>query len=196
MSEMQLYDQNGHRLYLTPDEREAFAAAAITHSQHDKARTFARTLYYTGCRVSEALELTSARVDSANGNLVFRTLKKRKTRGEQKQHWRAVPVPLSFLDELSLVHQLKQQKGEVSLWPVTRQTGWSWCKQIMEAINLEGVQATAKGLRHGFGVAAVLKGVPLPTLQKWLGHSDIKTTAHYLQIVGAEEKELAARMWG
>jgi len=195
MSEMQLYNDKGHRLYLTAEERETFAAAAISHSQHDQARTFARTLYYTGCRVSEALELTSSRVDAANGQLVFRTLKKRKKQGEQKQHWRAVPVPPSFLDELNLVHRLKQQKNDVRLWPVSRQTGWNWCKQIMKASNIEGAQATAKGLRHGFGVAAVLKGIPLPTLQKWLGHSDIKTTAHYLQIVGEEEKELAARMW-
>lgn len=195
MPEMQLHDPAGQRLYLTPDEREAFAAAAMCHAPHDEARTFARTLYYTGCRPSEAVELTARRVDAAAGVLTFRTLKKRVKPGEPCQHWRSVPVPSSFLDELALVHRLKSQREDVQLWPITRQTGWNWCKHLMQQIDLDGPHATAKGLRHGFGVACVMRHIPLPTLQKWMGHASLETTAIYLQVTGQEEKDLAARLW-
>jgi site-specific recombinase XerD len=50
-------------------------------------------------------------------------------------------------------------------------------------------------LRHGFGVAAVSKGIALNMVQKWLGHSQLTTTAIYANAVGEEEQNIAARMW-
>ena len=55
--------------------------------------------------------------------------------------------------------------------------------------------ASPKGLRHGFGVAAVSAGIPLNLVQKWLGHAQLSTTAIYADAVGAEEKDIARRMW-
>ena len=66
----------------------------------------------------------------------------------------------------------------------------------MEAAGLDGPQASPKGLRHGFGVAAVSAGIPLNLVQKWLGHAQLTTTAIYANAVGAEEKDIARRMWG
>ena len=48
---------------------------------------------------------------------------------------------------------------------------------------------------HACGVAAVAAGVPLPTIASILGHADIKTTAIYTTAIGAEARELVARMW-
>jgi integrase len=195
MSEMQLYGSQGERLYLNPAEREAFYRASADAKSHE-ARTFCRCLYYTGCRISEALELPRNRVDFGEQALTFRSLKKR----EEKPHWRSVPVPDSFLDELNLVHHLRRPPRGAAprLWPWHRSTGWRYVQEVMEAdgIDLSAPYATAKGLRHGFGVACVLKGIPLPTLKKWMGHASLDTTAIYLQVIGAEERELAGRLWG
>jgi len=62
--------------------------------------------------------------------------------------------------------------------------------------GIAGPQASPKGLRHGFGVAAVQAGIPLNMVQKWLGHAQLSTTAIYADAVGAEEQEIAERMWG
>jgi integrase len=32
-------------------------------------------------------------------------------------------------------------------------------------------------------------------VQRWLGHASMNTTAIYLQAIGDEEREIAARMW-
>ncbi|HRD76437.1 MAG TPA: tyrosine-type recombinase/integrase, partial [Hyphomicrobiaceae bacterium] len=53
----------------------------------------------------------------------------------------------------------------------------------------------AKGLRHAFGLHAIRCGVPLNLVQRWLGHASITTTVIYLQALGPEEREFAARMW-
>ena len=44
-------------------------------------------------------------------------------------------------------------------------------------------------------VAAVEAGVPLPTIAAILGHADLTTTAIYTTAIGAEARELVARMW-
>ena len=59
----------------------------------------------------------------------------------------------------------------------------------------DGPHACPKGLRHGFGVQAVSKGIALNMVQKWLGHAQLTTTAIYANAVGAVEQSIAARMW-
>ena len=51
-----------------------------------------------------------------------------------------------------------------------------------------------KGLRHGFGVQAVSRGIALIMAQKWLGHARLTTTAIYADAVGEEEQSIAAHM--
>jgi site-specific recombinase XerD len=44
-------------------------------------------------------------------------------------------------------------------------------------------------------VQAVTKDIPLNMVQKWLGHAQLSATAIYADAVGAEEQEIASRMW-
>ena len=93
MSEMRLYDTQGNRLYLSAEERTAFLAAA--RKRPPEERTIAETLTFTGCRISEALEITPRRVELDSGRVILRTLKKRRS-----DVYRAVPVPPAYLDTL------------------------------------------------------------------------------------------------
>jgi hypothetical protein len=47
-------------------------------------------------------------------------------------------------------------------------TGWRAVHAVMDAAGLDGPHALPKGLRRGFGVAAVSAGIPLNLVQKWL----------------------------
>ncbi len=66
---------------------------------------------------------------------------------------------------------------------------------VMQQADIIGAMTMPKGLRHGFAVASLMKGVPLPILQQWMGHASLETTAIYTQIFGAEEREFACRLW-
>jgi integrase/recombinase XerD len=184
---MLLYDWTGQRKYLTPAERLEFLRAA-ENAPH-AVRTFCATLAHTGCRLSEALALTAARVDLRAGVLVFESLKKRR-----KGIYRAVPVPPDFLETLRAVHDLAAL-GDARLWNWSRTTGWRRVREVMDAASLRGRCATPKGVRHGFGVKAVTSKVPLNMTQKWLGHARIATTAIYTDAMGPEEQKIAERMW-
>lgn len=190
----QLYDPAGQRKYLTKEERDAFLKAAEHADRH--VRTLCMALTYTGCRISEALQLTADRVDLSGKVIVFESLKKRR-----RGLYRAVPVPDGVLDALDLVHGLREAQRardagkSVRLWPFGRATAWRRVREVMDKAAISGPQASPKGLRHGFGVAAVQAGIPLNMVQKWLGHAQLSTTAIYADAVGAEEQAIAKRMW-
>lgn len=184
---IRLYDSAGRRKYLTPAERQEFLRAA-ENAPH-AVRTFCATLAHTGCRISEALALTAARVDLDAGVLVFESLKKRR-----KGIYRAVPVPPNLLESLEAVHDLGGL-GDARLWDWSRTTGWRRVREVMDAAAIRGLCATSKGVRHAFGIKAVTSEVPLNMAQKWLGHARLATTAIYTDATGPEEQMIASRMW-
>lgn len=66
----------------------------------------------------------------------------------------------------------------------------------MDAAGLtDPASATPRGMRHTCGVLAVLNGIPLNLVQRWLGHAQLATTSIYADAVGAEERSIASRMW-
>ena len=187
-----LLDARG-RKYLTGPERARFLAAAREHAR-PQVQTFALTLAHTGCRISEALALRAGDVDLATAEIRIATLKRR------REHWRAVPVPAELVRELALVHALRRaqanpKRSAERLWPFSRSTGTRHVLALMRSAHIKGPQASPKGLRHAFGVAAVTAGVPLPTIAAVLGHAELTTTAVYTTAIGAEARELVARMW-
>ena len=140
------------------------------------------------------LALTVDRVDLGADVLVFESLKKRRI-----GVYRSVPVPSPAGRARHGARRPEQQtrrgRGRgVRLWPWSRMTGWRAVHEVMAAAALEGPHASPKGLRHGFGVAAVSAGIPLNLVQKWLGHAQLTTTAIYADAVGAEEKDIAKRI--
>ncbi len=186
-----LIDPQGNRLYLTAAERAAFLKAA--EKAEREVRSFCEVLHFTGCRISEALALTIGRVDIEGQAVVFETLKKRRP-----GVFRAVPVPPRIIDTLSLVHgvrERREKRARERLWNWSRTTAWRNVKAVMAAAEVEGPQATPKGLRHGYGVAAIGATVPLNMLSRWMGHADIETTAIYANALGKEERSIAERMW-
>lgn len=188
---MNLFNSTGQRKYLNATEREAFRR--VLEKQPRQVRTFGLVLYYTGCRISEALALTPERIDLSEWTLTFESLKKR-----QRGIFRSVPVPHSLIDTLDLVHGLRELNADHKpkrLWDWSRMTAYRKIKGIMAKAGIEGMKATPKGLRHAFGISASQKGIPLNMVQKWLGHADIKTTAIYSEAVGVEERNLAQRLW-
>ncbi|MFH9171076.1 tyrosine-type recombinase/integrase [Methylobacterium sp. NPDC017609] len=177
-----LHTPRGHRKYLNPDERRRFLDAADRAGPELKA--FCHLLAWSGCRLSEALALSVTDLDPG-GSVAIRSLKKR-----GRTMVREVPVPEAVVTQLG---QLPGASG--SLWSWGRTTAWRHVKNVMAAAGITGLQASPKGLRHGFGVHAVRSGIPLNLVQRWLGHADIATTAIYADVMGAEEREIAARMW-
>jgi len=180
-----LYDAEGGRKYICAIEHRRFLDAA--NRAEPATRAFCRLLAFTGCRISEALSLTPARLDDGTQRVIFLTLKRR------KRVFRSVPIPRALMSEL---HGLcAGHAPDAPLWSWTRQTAWRHVKAAMAMAGIAGSQATPKGLRHGFGVANAEHNVPPALTRRWMGHASLETTAIYQQVMGREELAFARRIW-
>lgn len=182
-----VFHSDGQRKYLTNSEINAFILSA--KSMDAQTYAFCLMLSMTGCRISEALSLTSASIDFESKNVNILSLKKR-----GKVIFRSVPLPLWMLKEFRnwlasgvLMHD--------RLWPWSRMTAYRRVLEVMQSAGIRGRYATPRGLRHGFGVRAIQAKIPLTLVQRWLGHADIKTTAIYTAAMGEEERLIASQMW-
>ncbi len=182
-----MFDRQGRRKYLNGAERQAYFD--VIKGESDEAhRAFGLTLFHTGCRISEALSLTGTGIDLSQKCIVFETLKQRR-RGQ----FRAVPIPDSLVGALGKL--LVGADRSSPIWRFSRATAYRMVKRQMIGAGIEGAMACPKGLRHSFAIACIGESIPLPTVQKWLGHARLETTAIYLGVTGDEERNLARRLW-
>jgi len=107
------------------------------------------------------------------------------------------------LNDLNLAHGLKksaksrkQTPEDTLLWDWSRSTAFRRVIEVMDAARIpDGPQKCPKGLRHGFGVLAITKGIPLNIVSKWMGHASLDVTAIYANALGEEQRTIASRMW-
>lgn len=179
----QVFDEIGRRKYLNDAERTRFLAAA--NSLPPSARALCQVLVFTGCRVSEALSLRRHQLDADCKALAIRTLKRRRL------VFRVVPIPEALFELLQGL-----EVGESGhFWTMHRSNAWRLVRREMEKAEIRGPMACCRGLRHGFGMRAAGRHVPPNVIQRWMGHSSSATTAIYLDALGQEERDFAARTW-
>ena len=104
-SAMRLYGTRSERLYINQSERERLIALA--EDKEPSLRAFVLTLIYTGCRISEALELTESSLQKDECILSIRTLKRRTL------HVREIPVPPQLVSALE--EHLRRKGGHLAL---------------------------------------------------------------------------------
>jgi integrase/recombinase XerD len=159
-----------------------------------KDRLLTLTVAFTGVRISEVLAVMPQSFQIATCILAVLTLKQRRI------VWREVPIPPWLMAELNAHFgiadaQRDPVRASQRLWPQHRVTAWRVIKHAMKISQIIGRAACPRGLRHSFGIGMCQSSVPLPLLQRWLGHSRISTTAIYTAACGPEEIAFAARFW-
>jgi integrase len=126
----------------------------------------ARFLAFSGCRISEARKVTWADVDFERGEIKVRNAKRSKV--SNAQELRFVPVIPSML---GLLERLRRDQSPE---PSDRVCILGECqKSLTRACAIVGIKRiTHHDLRHLFATRCIEAGVDIPTVARWLGHSD------------------------
>jgi site-specific recombinase XerD len=135
--------------------------------------------YGAGLRVSEACALRVCDIDSKRMQLHVDQGKGGKNR--------SVPLSVRLLEVLRTYYRLTRPTGEYLFAargqdrPLTRQ---AVSKALHKAVVHCGLhkRVSAHTLRHSFATHLLELGTDLRTIQVFLGHSSIQTTAHYAQV--------------
>ncbi len=193
-----LFSDVGERKYLDAAEQKRFYQA-LDVLENPKDRSFCQYIYLTGVRPSEALNAQFQDINVDESYVIVRSLKKRG--GEKGRHFRVVPIPRWFANELDKIHRIRETQTQDEnavqrhLWPMGRTTGWERMNRVMKAANISGAKACARGLRHTFGVNAAMTMISDLLIKSWMGHVDLQTTAIYTALGPGADRAIAERMW-
>jgi len=192
--------------YLDGPELNALMRATLDTPLRLTDRMLYLTAAMTGMRQGELLALRWRDIDWSAGRVRVR---RNYVRGEfgtpkSKRSSRAVPLADRLAGELERHFQRSSFRGDDDLvfWhpvvggPLERSR---LLKRYKAALRRAGVREVRfHDLRHTFGTRMAAAGVPLRTLQEWMGHRDFKTTLVYAdyQPDAAREGELVERAFG
>ena len=167
-------------LLSTPDIQSALGA-------RDKA--ILETLYATGIRVSETIELKLSDVNLSAGFIrVF-------GKGEKERIVPIGKIASSFLEKY--VNEIRPKLANYETtklflnWrggSLSRQSIWKMIKRYAILVGIRK-KTSPHTLRHSFATHLLNRDVDLRALQKMLGHSDISTTQIYTHL---DDKRLKA----
>lgn len=190
-NEAGLHAANGERKYVNRAER-ARILAALEKLNPDQS-LFGLLLAWTGARVSEILALGADSFQVEASVVTIVTLKRRKT------SIREVPIPPALMARLERRYSLRrtQRSGNAfgRLWPWCRVTGWRIIRRACALAHVTGRRACPRGLRHGFGVGALLTSVPITVIQRLMGHAKLATTSIYMAVAGPDVALLLKPFW-
>ena len=197
------WQQVGERLGCSPATAIYLYRATPEAVLEDDLARVDRVLYLTaamtGLRQGELLGLRWRDVDwPAQKIRVVRPYVRGKFRTpKSRTSSRAVPMADRVGQHLELLFQACAYQAENDLVFGHPHTGRPLersqvSKRFKRALKRAGVREVRfHDLRHTFGTRCAAAGVPLRTLQAWMGHADIKTTMVYTHYApGANEAEL------
>jgi integrase len=188
--------------FLTQPEIDALVGAVPDDSLGAVERTLYLTAAMTGMRQGELLALRWLDIDWMAGRVRVRRNYVRNEFGtpKSKRSSRSVPLADRLAGELERHFQRSQFQADDELVFAHPLTGKpldrsKLLKRFKKALRCAGVREVRfHDMRHTFGTRMAAAGVPMRTLQEWMGHRDFKTTLIYADYApDAHEAELVER---
>ena len=183
---------------LTPDEVHALLdACSFSPYTELRNRALLTTLYRTGLRCSEALALKAKDVDFTGTSI--RVLH---GKGERA---RTVGIDPGALDILKQWMNQREHRGFTATQPLFctgtgNQVPSSYVRHVLKRLGVEAGIAKrvhAHGLRHTHAYELMMEGIPIPIIQRQLGHSSLATTDIYLSHIAPKQviDAISKREW-
>ncbi len=155
-----------------------------------KHRTMLMTTYAAGLRVSEVVRLRPEHILSERGQIRIEEGK------GNKQRYTVLSPRL--LEQLRGYYRVYRPAGgwmfPSTFWPDRPLTANSAKRVFNRAAKLSGLPNNGgiHSLRHSFATHLLEAGVPLPVIQRLLGHTNLATTSRYLHV----RREIIAELKG
>ena len=159
------------------------------HDRHGlRIRALVVVLWRAGLRISEALALNETDIDERRGSLLIRHGK-----GDKR---REAGMDQFGLEQLAawLTHRVALPPGPLFCVIDGPTRGRAWCATAVRAqLRHLAVDAGVRRrfaphqLRHAHAVELLHEGIPLPLIQRQLGHAYLSTTGTYLEGISSQE---------
>lgn len=173
--------------YLSRDEvHEIIDAMDATKKNGAKEKLLIIFMWYTGCRITEVINVRKGDIDFLNKEIQIRWLKNR------KYYYRVMPIHPNLKSFLELMTATLNKEDLV--FPISRQRAWQIIKKHTE---WKYSWVHPHTFRHSFAVNYLRQADSandLVILRKLLGHGSILTTMKYLDIVPRDQAKQLAKI--
>ena len=163
------------REFLTEDELKA----VMTHDFTDSKLAYIRDLFvfasFTALSFVDIKELTTDDIVEVNGEKWILS----------KRHKTKIPFQVKLLDiPLQIIKRYEPFQENKLVFPTLNLNYWSICKPLKKMIKECGIDKDISFhcSRHGFATLALSKGMPIESVSRVLGHTNIVTTQLYAKI--------------
>ena len=163
------------REFLTEDELKA----VMTHDFTDSKLAYIRDLFvfasFTALSFVDIKELTTDDIVEVNGEKWILS----------KRHKTKIPFQVKLLDiPLQIIKRYEPFQENKLVYPNLNLNYWSICKPLKKMIKECGIDKDISFhcSRHGFATLALSKGMPIESVSRVLGHTNIVTTQLYAKI--------------
>lgn len=145
-------------------------------------------LRFTGARISEVAGINDqVDVDFRSADVTLAVLKRHNPHNKNMR--KTVSVPQQAVNKLArYLAQYPEMKGKA--FAVNRSNFFRLFQKLTLECGFSKTLAHPHVLRHTRALEMVRAGVPLTIVQQILGHSNLNTTAVYLQFSGQEAKAI------
>ena len=161
------------REYLTEEELKTL----MTHEFADAKLSYIRDIFvfasFTALSFVDVKGLTTDDIVEVNGEKWILS----------KRHKTKVPFQVKLLDiPLQIIKRYEEFQTDKSVFPNLNY--WSICKPLKKMIKECGItkDISFHVARHGFATLALSKGMPIESVSRVLGHTNIVTTQLYAKI--------------
>lgn len=161
------------REYLTEEELKTL----MTHEFVDAKLSYIRDIFvfasFTALSFVDVKELTTDDIVEVNGEKWILS----------KRHKTKIPFQVKLLDiPLQIIKRYEEFQTDKSVFPNLNY--WSICKPLKKMIKECGItkDISFHCARHGFATLALSKGMPIESVSRVLGHTNIVTTQLYAKI--------------
>jgi integrase/recombinase XerD len=185
--------------YLTEEQVNTIINAATNL----RDRLLLQMIYRCGRRVSEVLMVKEEDILWDDRRIIFNILKRKKPVKELKPvDDETFELLREYVKVKDSIKGLKKRPENGVLFPVSRQYVFKLIRKLGKKVGIERVGR--KGLhphhlRHSFAVHQVRTHIKTPEdlrrLQMYMGHTNMATTAHYLQYSTEELRDIVD-IWG
>jgi integrase len=171
---------------------EGEEVSRLLEEMPDHLKALVACAVYAGLRRSELFHLRWEDIDWRGGELNIISREEHPTKNYQS---RRVPIN-ALLREVLQRHPRRLDSPYVFC---NRLDGQPY-DNIRKALNKAAARAGLKGgvqmhqLRHAFCSHALMRGIDPRTVQKWMGHRDLKTTLRYAHVSPDHEKAAIERL--